>query len=329
MMVGFLLLPNIPRRFGIQSRGSATSVWIGESVEYGAVCLRLAKNIGVVATLATAALFLAARGPAEPAASQQAAANSANAVTNPVAGNAAAIQEGNSLFRANCSPCHGLNAHGGGHGPDLTSGRWTHGSSDADIFRTITQGVPGTQMPANGFEDSETWAIIAYLRTLTPGTQKKSATHGDAAKGEKIFTTSGACSTCHMVKGRGGLLGPDLSRVGAARSVDYLIESIREPDKELSDGMLDPNNHYGLPLVYDTVTVVLKNGDKVVGVAKNEDTFSVQLLDTSQQLHLFLKRDVKDVVHERKSLMPAYSEQAIPAAQLQDLLAYLESLQGE
>jgi cytochrome c oxidase cbb3-type subunit 3 len=297
--------------------------WIGESVEYGAVCLRLTKNIGVVATLATAALFLAALEPAAHAASPQA------AVTNSVAENAVAIQEGNSLFRANCSPCHGLNAHGGGRGPDLTSGRWRHGSSDAEIFRTITQGVPGTQMSANGFEDSETLAIIAYLRTLTPGTQKAAAIRGDIGKGKKIFTTNGACSTCHMVKGRGGLLGPDLSRVGAARSVDYLIESIREPDKELSDGMLDPNNHYGLPLVYDTVTVVLKNGDKVVGVAKNEDTFSVQLLDTSQQLHLFLKRDVKYVVHERKSLMPAYSEQAIPAAQLQDLLAYLEGLRGE
>jgi cytochrome c oxidase cbb3-type subunit 3 len=249
--------------------------------------------------------------------------------TDPLAGNATAIKEGNSLFRANCSPCHGLNAHGGGRGPDLTSGRWVHGSSDAEIFRTIMQGVPGTQMPANGFEDSETWAIIAYLRSFTPGAQKTSAIHGDAVKGEKIFTTTGACSTCHMVKGHGGLLGPDLSRVGAARSIAYLIESIREPDKELSDGMLDPNNHYGLPLIYDTVTITLKTGDKIVGVAKNEDTFSVQLLDTTQRLRLFLKHDVKDVVHERKSLMPAYSEQQIPAAQLQDLLAYLESLRGD
>ncbi len=93
--------------------------------------------------------------------------------------------------------------------------------------------------------------------------------------------------------------------------------------------MLDPNNHYGLPLVYAKVTVTLKNGDKIVGVAKNEDIFSVQLLDTNQQIRLFLKRDVRDVVHERKSLMPAYSEQTIPAAELQNLVAYLESLRGE
>jgi hypothetical protein len=42
-------------------------------------------------------------------------------------------------------------------------------------------------------------------------------------------------------------VGPDLSRVGAARSATYLIDSIRNPDKELSSGMTDPNNHYGLP----------------------------------------------------------------------------------
>jgi cytochrome c oxidase cbb3-type subunit III len=248
-------------------------------------------------------------------------------VANPVTGDTAAIQEGASLFRANCSPCHGLSAKGGGRGPDLSSGRWTHGSSDAEIFRTITQGVPGTQMPANGFEDSETWAIIAYLRSLTPSGHAKAS--GDAAKGEQLFKVRAGCVTCHMVKGRGGLLGPDLTRVGASRSMAYLIESIREPDKELSDGMQDPNNHYGLPLVYDTVTVELKNGEKVTGVAKNEDTFSVQLLDTNQRLRLFLKSEVQDVVHERKSLMPAYTEQMLNAAELQDVLAYLESLRGE
>jgi cytochrome c oxidase cbb3-type subunit III len=288
---------------------------------------RLVARAAYFGALTAAALILTASSGFHLRAAPQEAAK--KPATNPLMGNAAAIKEGNSLFRANCSPCHGLNAHGGGRGPDLTSGRWTHGSSDAEIFRTITQGVPGTQMPANSFEDSETWAIIAYLRTLSAGAEKAQVTHGDITLGEKIFTTTGACSTCHMVKGRGGLLGPDLSRVGAARSIAYLIESIREPDKELSDGMLDPNNHYGLPLVYDTVTVTLQNGDKVVGVAKNEDTFSVQLLDTRQQLRLFLKRDVRDVTHERKSLMPAYPEQAIPAAQLQDLLAYLESLRGE
>jgi cytochrome c oxidase cbb3-type subunit III len=246
--------------------------------------------------------------------------------SNQVSGNPAAVQEGKSLFRSDCSPCHGLNAKGGSRGPDLTANRWTHGSSDAEVFRTITLGVPGTEMPANELGDSEVWAIIAYLRSLAP---PKQAVAGDRVKGENIFFGSGACYQCHMVRGHGGLLGPDLSRVGASRSASYLIDSIREPSKDLTDGMRDPNNYWGRPLDYGTVTLVTASGQRITGVAKNEDTFSVQLLDTDQNLQLFEKKYLKDVIHERKSLMPAYSEAMLSPAALQDLLAYLESLRGD
>jgi len=181
-------------------------------------------------------------------------------------------------------------------------------------------------MPANGFEDSEIWSIIAYLRSLVP--PKRPIVSGDPGKGKKIFFESVGCSNCHMVNGRGGLLGPDLSRVAASRALSYLIDSIRQPDKDLSSGMTDPNNHYGLPLVYDAVTVVTAAGERITGVARNEDTFSVQLLTSDQNLQFFLKKDVKEVIHERKSLMPPYSEDVLSARQLQDLIAYLETLRG-
>jgi putative heme-binding domain-containing protein len=238
---------------------------------------------------------------------------------------AATIKEGASLFRANCAPCHGLNARGGGRGPDLTSGRWTHGSTDDAIFRTISQGVPGTDMPANGFEDSEIRAIVAYLRSLAPS--KQPAASGNSERGAKLFETAG-CSKCHMVNGSGGRLGPDLSRVGAARSAAYMVESIREPDKQLSTLLLDPNNHYGVPLSYGTVTVVTPDGERIQGVALNEDTYTIQMMTEEQSLRFFEKKDAKEVIHEPKSLMPAYSESALNAAQLQDLIAYLETLRG-
>jgi len=246
---------------------------------------------------------------------------------NPVTGDATAIREGSSLFRANCSPCHGLDARGGGRGPDLTVGRWIHGGSDAAIFQTISQGVPGTEMPANPFEDSEIWALIAYLRSLAGAPQAPAG--GDVTTGERLFFGKEKCATCHMVKGRGGHLGPDLSRVGAARSIAYLIESIREPSKELSLGYIDPNNHYGIPLDYDTVTVVTAEGKRLVGVAKDEDAFSIQLLAEDDELHLLLKKDLTEVRHERRSLMPAYSTEMLSAGELRDLIAYLSSLRGE
>ena len=286
--------------------------------------MRLFAEVYRIRPLAVGALVAAALvGTRLPA---QAAQTKGVAIRKPLATNAAQIKEGASLFRANCSPCHGLKAQGGGRGPDLTSGRWVHGSSDAAIFRTITQGVPGTEMPANDFEDSMVWAIIAYLRSLNP--LSKPSVAGDRAKGQEIFYGKGACSQCHMVSGRGGDLGPDLTRVGAARSAAYLRESIREASKKLSDGMLDPNNPWANALVYDTVTVVTRQGQQIVGIAKNEDTFSIQLLDTSQQLHMLLKSDLESEIHERKSLMPDYSKEMLSDMELRDLVAYLQSLRG-
>jgi cytochrome c oxidase cbb3-type subunit III len=255
-----------------------------------------------------------------------AAPHSDKSVTNPLAGDSEAIKGGASFFRANCSPCHGLNARGGGRGPDLTSGRWSHGSSDDEIFRTITRGVAGTDMPANDLPESEVWAIVAYLRTLSPATS--SSVSGDATRGSKIFWDTLRCSRCHMVNGKGGLLGPELSRVGASRSAAYLLESIREPSTDLTRYPRDPNNTFGPTLNYDTVTVETPDGQTLRGIAKNEDTFSLQLLDTEQQLHLFQKKNLKAVSHERKSLMPAYSEDLLRSADLQDLIAYLETLRG-
>lgn len=232
------------------------------------------------------------------------------------------IGEGASLFRANCSGCHGLDAEGGSKGPALRVERSAHRSSASSVYRIITHGIDGTEMSASDLQPSEVRAIVAYLLSLEP---TRSVLTGDARIGQMLFITEG-CSSCHMVRGRGGSLGPDLSRVGASRSIPYLIESIREPTNELSIETPDPNDNYGQPMIYDTVTVVTKSGLRVTGVAKNQDTFSIQLLDTDQHLHLFLLSELAKVSHEPQSLMPAYSESAIDSEHLNDLLAYLESL---
>lgn len=133
-----------------------------------------------------------------------------------------------------------------------------------------------------------------------------------------------------MVKGKGGRLGPDLSRIGGARSTLYLRDSIREPSKELAEGMLEPTKvSEGFPIVYETVTVVTKDGNRVTGVPKNEDTFTLQLMDQGERLHLFLKSDLREVVHERKSLMPEYNERMLNEKELEDLIAYLDTLRGQ
>jgi cytochrome c oxidase cbb3-type subunit 3 len=244
--------------------------------------------------------------------------------TPPVAWKSGPDHNAEALFRVNCAGCHGLDARGGGQGPDLTSGRVARGS-EAVLMRTILKGVPGTAMPANDLTESETRMVIAYIRSLGAGAH--TPVTGDREKGKALFLGKGSCSSCHMVNGQGGRLGPDLSDVGASRSVDYLTESIREPSKELSQGLEQLFSQFTSPAVYDTVTVETRDGQSFIGVAKDEDNFSIQLLDTNEELHLFLKKDLKQVAHERKSLMPPYDEQTISKAELQDLLAYLQSLQ--
>jgi cytochrome c oxidase cbb3-type subunit 3 len=241
---------------------------------------------------------------------------------NPFTGDREAIRVGAGIFRTNCSVCHGLNAGGGVRGPSLTANRWAHGGADQEIFRTVTHGVAGTEMPANDLEDAEVWKVIAYLRSLAPVSKKGV---GNATAGRALFESKG-CSGCHMVNGSGGVLGPELSRVGAARSAAYLIDSIRTPDKQFSIAPPDPNDHYGLPPPLDTVIVVTRSGERITGIARNEDSFSIQLMDVSQQLHLFDKADLAAVTHEHRSLMPAYAADALDERQLQDLVAYLGSL---
>jgi cytochrome c1 len=76
------------------------------------------------------------------------------------------------------------------------------------------------------------------------------------------------------------------------------------------------------------VIVVTTDGKKIQGVALNEDTYTVQMMTAGQSLRFFQKKDVKEVIHDRKSLMPPYSEDVLGKAEMQDLIAYLETLRG-
>jgi putative heme-binding domain-containing protein len=247
---------------------------------------------------------------ATPAAAEQ--------LRNPFTGDAKAIGQGAVLFRQECVFCHGVAARGGMRGPDLTTGSWTHGGSDADVARTITDGVPGTAMAANKLTRDEVWQIVAYLRTVQ---QPVVAAAGDRARGETLFFGTARCSTCHIVNGRGGRLGPELSSVGSARSRAYLVDSIRQPNKQLTQ-----SRAFGENVKYDTVTAVTADGRTIVGVPMNEDTFTVQLMDSSERIHTFDKKALKSFRHENRSLMPAYDASRLPNDDLDNVVAYLQSL---
>jgi len=239
---------------------------------------------------------------------------------NPFAGDSRAITAGAVLFRQECVYCHGVGARGGLRAPDLTTGTWNHGGTDADLARTITDGVPGTAMAANKLTPDEVWQIVSYVRTLQ---QPPAAAAGDAARGETLFFGTGRCASCHIVNGRGGRLGPELSTVGSARSRAYLVESIRQPARQLTENRVFGDS---VTLKYDTVTAVTADGRTIVGVPMNEDTFTLQLMDTTERIHSLDKKTLKSLQHEKRSLMPVYDAARLPNGDLDDLVAYLQSL---
>jgi putative heme-binding domain-containing protein len=245
---------------------------------------------------------------------------------NPFAGDANVAKLGESQFRANCAFCHGLGARGGGRGPDLTRAQKRHGNSDADLFRTINEGVPGTAMPPNGatqqgvgMTEAEIWQVITYIRSVQ--VRSPAQLLGDAAHGKSLFYGDGVCYSCHMLEGKGGRLGPDLTTTGSARSIEYIIDSVRNPSRRLAQGLSEAMKEFSQE--YETVKVETADGQKFTGVILNEDHFTLQMLDLREQLHSFEKEKLRSLEKSRKSLMPAYDQKMLSDKDLQDIVAFL------
>ncbi len=254
---------------------------------------------------------------------------SAQEVRNPLSSDPTAAKAGEFEFRINCAFCHGLGARGGGRGPDLTRAHKRHGDSDAHLFQNISNGIPGTVMPANGtngqgvgMTDDEIWQIIAYLRSVQ--VQSPATPIGNAAHGKELFYGDANCSSCHMIAGKGGRIGPDLTTVGTARTVESLIESVRSPSKRLAWGLTESTKEFAQE--YEAVTVVTSDGQQIKGVTLNEDEFSLQMMDTSERIHLFEKDKLRSIQKSRESLMPVYNPSILSDQDLNDIVGYLLSV---
>jgi putative heme-binding domain-containing protein len=232
---------------------------------------------------------------------------------NPLEGNADAITSGMGVYRVRCADCHGMDARGI-RGPDISQ-VWAKGRTDAALFSTVRNGVPNTEMPAHPaprMSDMDIWRILAYLKTIAP-TTPAGPSPGNAAAGETLFTSN--CVGCHRVGDRGGQLGPDLTRVGVARARAAMARQIRGDMNDFRTG-------------YEPVTLTTPKGQEIRGVKKNEDLFSVQVMDSRERIQGYLREDMRSVTNEKKSAMPVFGPDKLTDAQLDDVLKYLESLQG-
>jgi alcohol dehydrogenase (cytochrome c) len=161
--------------------------------------------------------------------------------------------------------------------------------------------------------------LIFFIFTTVAGVRAaQQPAAGSAANqaGETLFFGKAGCGACHEINGRGGVTGPDLSTAGM-QTPDALRAKIVNPNVP---GSSVPGRG---PLM---IVAKLKNGSEIQGVRRNEDTFTLQIVDSSGQIHLLDKANLSEVRYENRSLMPADYASRLNAQELQTLVTYLGSL---
>lgn len=222
------------------------------------------------------------------------------------------VLAGEQAFQSICANCHGA-AGNLIAGIDLGHARFRQPYTDDQLTNIILKGIDGKPMPPNPTMSAEqAQQLVAYLRSraLVPD----AAAGGDAARGKALFTGKGECLSCHRVNGEGSRIGPELSDIGVLRNSNALATSLLDPNAEIQ-----PKNRY--------YAVVTRSGERIEGRLLNQDAFSVQLLDTKEQLRSFQKDALQShgfATSPMPSLQGKFSEQEIA-----DLVQYLVSLRGE
>jgi putative heme-binding domain-containing protein len=222
------------------------------------------------------------------------------------------IEDGGKLFRTNCVSCHGPEGTLV-DGVDLGHGKFRRASTEDGVIRIIQEGIPGTAMPPNNFTDFQAGTILAYLRSVA-SSGRIALPNGDAARGRAIFEGKGGCTGCHRVYGVGSRVGPDLSDIGALRRLAEIELSILDPNAEV----LAQNRYY---------RVTTKSGKTITGRLLNEDSFSIQILDTKERLLSLQRTDLRTAGFLSESPMPSYRDK-LSKSERDDLITYLASLKG-
>jgi putative heme-binding domain-containing protein len=271
----------------------------------------------------------------------------------------ARVAAGKAAYDTSCGNdyCHGPQGEGGG-APNLRERRYT----SQFLTRVIADGVPSTPMPgfSRKMTPDEIAHIVAYVLTLTSSgapaasgaapsariapsadqnrvgppfqgglsvrperpdlhaATRAGEVRGDPAAGRAIFFDAGQtgnCRFCHTVAGRGGDVGPDLSKVAT------------RPPRDLFLSIVVPRAATGS--AFAAIAVTMKDGQRFVGVKRDETADALRLYDTSSVppvLRSLRKANVSSVDTAGAAAMPSDYASRYSLQQLLDLVAFVKSM---
>lgn len=223
-----------------------------------------------------------------------------------------AILTGLGVYNRICALCHGPNG-ASIDGVNLSQGVFRTAVTDDDLRAIITDGSAAGRMPSFVLSEEDMNGIIAYIRAGFDPEGIASSQIGDPVRGKELFEGKGKCSTCHRVNGVGPRTAPDLSNIGALRSPTSLQRNIVDPAAAL------------LP-INRPVRMVTRNEEVIVGRRLNEDTFSVQVIDSNERLRSVRK---SNLLSYEISEVPSKQPTTLSEDEVADVVGYLLTLRGE
>jgi cytochrome c oxidase cbb3-type subunit III len=163
-------------------------------------------------------------------------------------------------------------------------------------------------MPAfSFFNQQQIDDVVGYLRLLQ-GRGEAVQLPGDPKQGETLYFGKARCADCHMVNGKGGFIGGDLSFYGAGVKIDPMRAVLLDPEKNLSADK-------------KATTVITKSGQTITGMLKVNDNFALSIQTLDGAFHFLNKSDLAKVELGAHSLMPPST--SLTPKELDDLISYL------
>jgi putative heme-binding domain-containing protein len=159
--------------------------------------------------------------------------------------------------------------------------------------------------------------LTTPVRTLTKtqldGFLTDVAKKGDAARGEMVYRRKDqACLKCHAIAGAGGQVGPDMTSIGASAQVDYLVESLLQPNAKIKEG-------------YHSLMVTTDRGKIFTGVKVRETGKELILRDAEDKEIVIPKKEIEEQKNGG-SLMPEGLTDELTRGELIDLVRFLSEL---